>query len=107
MPATTPSERAMVARIASAERWSRCSDTTAATEPARQAFNARFARQVDPDGTLPPAERARRAGHARRAWFQRLALKSAQSRRRARELTEVADVAEAELRSLGGGDDAA
>jgi len=100
------SERALQAQIAAHERWARCTDTTAATEPARQAFNDRFARQVDPDGTLPPAERAWRAAHARRAWFQRLALKSAQSRRRARELTEVADAAEAALRD-GGGPDAA
>ena len=106
MPATTPSERAMVARIASAERWSRCSDTTAATAAARRAFDERFEREVDPDGTLPPAERARRAAHARTAYFQRLALRSAQSRRKAATFTEQADAAEAEL-SAGGGDDAA
>jgi hypothetical protein len=42
----------------------------------------RFDRQVDPDGTLPPEERARRAAHARRAYFQGLALKSARARSR-------------------------
>jgi hypothetical protein len=42
----------------------------------------RFERQVDPDGELPPAERARRAGHARKAYFTRLALRSAQARRK-------------------------
>ncbi len=96
----------MVARIASAERWSRCDDPTAATAPARRGFVERFEREVDPDGRLDPTERARRAGHKRRAYYQRLALKSAQSRRKARELTEVADAAEAELIEVGG-DDAA
>jgi len=47
---------------------------TAATRTRRRrrrrapaAFAARFDRQVDPDGLLPPAERARRADAARRA----------------------------------------
>ncbi|MGY1695450.1 transposase [Geodermatophilus sp. SYSU D00814] len=39
-------------------------------------------REVDPDGVLSPAERARRAGHARTAYFTRLALRSAQARRK-------------------------
>ncbi len=42
-----------------------------------------FERQVDPDGSLSPAERARRAGLARKAYFTRLALRSAQARRKA------------------------
>jgi hypothetical protein len=42
----------------------------------------KFERQVDPEGILPPAERAVRAEHARKAHFKRLALKSAQVRRR-------------------------
>ena len=42
----------------------------------------KFEQQVDPDGVLPPAERAQRAEHARKAYFKRLALKSAQARRR-------------------------
>jgi hypothetical protein len=42
----------------------------------------KFERLVDPDGTLPAAERTRRAKHARTAHFKRLALKSAQARRR-------------------------
>ena len=40
---------------------------------------------VDPEGVLPEAERIRRAEHARKAYFTRLALKSAQARRRKRE----------------------
>lgn len=74
-------DRVLIAKIAAHERWSREPDRTAATRAARQAFNDRFERQVDPDGTLEPTERARRAASARKAYFTRLALASAQSRR--------------------------
>jgi len=53
-------------------------DTTA---KARAAFLARFEREVDPDGMLPPQERARRAEHARSAYFARLSLNAAKARR--------------------------
>lgn len=49
---------------------------------ARRGFNARFEKEVDPDGLLPDTERARRADMARKAYFARLALKSADARRR-------------------------
>lgn len=45
------------------------------TGPARRAFLARFEREVDPDNELEPAERARRAEHAKSAYFSRLAMK--------------------------------
>jgi len=64
---------------------------------------AKFEHQADPEGTLLPAERARRAEHLRKAHFQRLALKSAQSRRLAKEATETAQAAESELAAMGGG----
>lgn len=57
-------------------------DSREHTEPARRTFMARFEDQVDPDRVLSPAERARRAEHAKKAYFTRLALKSAQARRR-------------------------
>lgn len=44
------------------------------TAAARIAFLARFEREVDPDGVLDSAERSRRAEHAKRAYFSRLAL---------------------------------
>jgi hypothetical protein len=52
------------------------------TLPARKAFLAKFERQVDPHQVLPEEERKRRAMAARKAHFARLALKSAQKRRR-------------------------
>jgi len=56
-------------------------DSREITAPARAAFLARFERDVDPDGKLPDEERKRRAGHARKAHFARLAYLSARNRR--------------------------
>jgi hypothetical protein len=81
MSARNANERALIGRLAAYERWAQTSDRAAATAAARKAFADRFERQVDPDGVLPPAERARRAESARKAYFSRLALKSAQARR--------------------------
>ncbi len=105
MPAAVASERVLLASIAAHESWAQTPDRTARTAPARRALMARFERQVDPDGTLPPAERAIRAEHARKAYFARLALKSARARRRIGEATEDLAAAEAELHAAGGGRD--
>lgn len=80
--ALTPSERSLRARIAAYESWARTEDRAARTAPARRAALERFEREVDPDGTLPPEELARRAEAAQRAYFTRLAYLSARSRRR-------------------------
>lgn len=98
----TSAESRLRASIAAHESWAHTEDRSARTAPARAALMARFEREADPEGTLLPAERARRAEHLRRAYFQRLALKSAQSRRRAREASAAAEAAEAGLRALGG-----
>ncbi len=76
------STRALIGSIGAHESWARTEDRTARTAPGRRAFLERFEREVDPDNVLTPAERARRAEHARKAYFQRLALKSAQARSR-------------------------
>ncbi len=57
---------------------------------------AKFEQQADPDGVLTAAERAARAASLRKAHFSRMALLSAQSRRRARELLAEADRVDAE-----------
>lgn len=77
----TPSERRMRARLAAHVLHATVEDPRAHTKPARDAFLSRFEREVDPEGKLDAAERARRAGHAKRAYFTRLALKSARVRR--------------------------
>lgn len=96
MPAN---ERALRARLGGLTRWSKTSDRSAATQPGRTAFNARFEREVDPDGVLSPEERAIRADAARRAYYTRLALQSASSRRKACEARKRAEAAEAELKA--------
>lgn len=78
----SPEQRSQRARIGGFASWANTSDPSARTEPARRAFKDRFERQVDPDGTLPEAERRRRAEAARRAYYARLAFQSAQARRR-------------------------
>ena len=80
----TPTERTIRAQIAAHESWAHTEDRPARTANARKAMLDKFESQVDPDGTLAPAERAKRAEHARKAHFKRLALKSAQARRRRR-----------------------
>jgi hypothetical protein len=80
-PGATTAERSLAGSIAANERWAKEPDREAATRPGRRAFMARFERLVDPDGVLAPDERARRAGSAKRAYFQRLALRSSRIRR--------------------------
>lgn len=78
----TPAERILRGQLAAHTSWARTPDRAARTAAARQAAMGRFEREVDPDGTLTPAERAKRAESLRKAYFARLALKSAQARRR-------------------------
>lgn len=81
----TPQERVLRAQIAAHTRWSGDENPTEATAPARKAWMDHFERQVDPEGTLPPDERARRAASARKVYYKQLAFKSAVARRKARE----------------------
>lgn len=77
--ALNPEQRRLRASLAANARHAR-SDGGAATAKARQTFLARFEDEVDPRRELAPEERARRAAFARKAHFQRLALKSSTSR---------------------------
>ncbi|WP_198152868.1 hypothetical protein [Pseudofrankia sp. DC12] len=72
--------RRLRAQIAANARLAK-EDPVQVTAPARAAFLGKFEREADPDGTLPPEERARRADCLRRAHMQRLALRSVQARR--------------------------
>lgn len=78
----TPAERRLRSQIGAHESWARTENRSARTLPARMALLAKFEQQVDPDNRLTPAERAKRAENARKAHYAKLALKSAQSRRR-------------------------
>ena len=77
----TPAERKLRGQIAANVSWGNTIDRSARTAPARRAADERFEREVDPDGILPPEVRAKMAQNARRAHFQRMALKSAKARR--------------------------
>jgi hypothetical protein len=59
------------------------------TAAARQAFRDAFLRDIDP--SLPEPERIRRAAAARKLFYARLALKSAQARAKRRADTEDAE----------------
>lgn len=78
----SPAERSIRGQIGAHESWARTEDRAARTANARKALLDKFELQVDPNGELTAAERAIRAEHARKAHFKRLALKSAQVRRR-------------------------
>lgn len=97
MAARSPEDRTLVAQIAAATRWGRTPDRTAATAPARAGLRAKFAREIDPSGTLEPAELERRVDSLVHAHMLRMSLRAKASRRKARELTAAAEAAEAEL----------
>jgi|SRR5690625_3224520 len=92
-------ERRLSARIAAHESWANTPDRSARTANARAALDQRFLDEAGGDHE--------RAEHLRKAYFARLALKSAQARRKAKENTAAAQAAEAELSELGGGLDGA
>ena len=80
----TAEERTLRSRIAAHEMHAR-NDPRAITEAARRAYLSHFEHLADPDGSLPPAERRRRAEHLRRAHMARLSLQAVRARRARRE----------------------
>jgi hypothetical protein len=76
----TPEQRVLRARKAVYTSWANTADPAARTASARRAALDRFEKQIDPDGTLDPAERGRRADAARSAYFAGLALRSSKAR---------------------------
>lgn len=76
----TPAERRLRAQIAANARWAN-EDPVPNAARGQAGLLAKFERTVDPTGTLPPAERARRAESARKAHMLRLSLASAKKRR--------------------------
>jgi hypothetical protein len=94
MPASTPNDRRAIAQIAAHESWANTENRSARTAPARAALDQKFLDAAGGDRV--------RAAHLRKAHFARLALKSAQARRRAREQRELAEKIEGEIAELGG-----
>lgn len=97
MPNLPASERSMAASASAHQSWANTVNRTARTArtaPARRALDQKFLDAADGDPVC--------AAHLKKAHFQRLALKSAQARRKAKELTAEAQAAEAELDAQGG-----
>jgi len=76
-----PADMALRGRIGGYSRAAKYSPEEL-TRQARAGFLRRFEIEVDPDGTLRPEERTRRAVAARKAHMAVLAHKSAKARRR-------------------------
>ena len=74
-------QRVLIGRLGAYKMLSR-HDPYEVMKAARAAFVSKFERDVDPDGVQPLAERLRRAEMARKAHYTRLALASAQARRK-------------------------
>lgn len=79
---STPEDRSAQASIAANTRWAHTPDRLGATAPARRGLIAKFEREVDPENKLDPAVRARLVENARKAYYRRLARKSAAARRK-------------------------
>jgi hypothetical protein len=79
-PSSDKAKRVLRARMAAHALHARVTDPASHTAPARKAFLSRFEREVDPDGVLDPQDRARRAEHAKKAYFLRLAAASSKAR---------------------------
>jgi hypothetical protein len=77
----TAAERKLRATLAAESRWAQPGSRETARVTARASMIARFEKQVDPDGVLPPAERAKLAESARRAHLLSMSLKSVRARR--------------------------
>jgi hypothetical protein len=68
-------------------------DSRQLSAPGRAAFMNKFEQGADPNGVLSPEERARRAQHLRKLYFARLALRSADARRK-KAMRKRADVSD-------------
>ena len=78
----TPAERRLISKKAAHTRWAQTPDRLGAMAPARRGFEEKLARQVDPDGKMSQAERAKAVESARKAFYADMALKSAVARRK-------------------------
>jgi hypothetical protein len=74
MPELTSTERSLRGKIAVHTSWANTQDRSARTAPARSRFEAKFLEEADGD--------PQRAESLRKAYFAKLALKSAKARRR-------------------------
>jgi hypothetical protein len=83
----SPEERTLRARTGAHALHSKYSgqEITAAARAAGPGSDDYWLEKVDPDQDLKPAERARRAAHAKKSHYSNLALRSSIARRKNRE----------------------
>ena len=72
----TDAELRLRAQLSAHTSWANTKNQTARTQPGRDAMRRKFEQQVDPNGVLSPAERAKRAENLRKAHMTRLALRA-------------------------------
>lgn len=77
-------QHSLAGRIGAHERWAREPDRKAATAPARKGLEAKWAKEVDPNGTMRPDELARRIESKRKAHMARMTAAAAAARRQKR-----------------------
>ena len=81
MAMDSPEQRALRASIAAHAMWANTTDYSARTAKARKAALDRFERLADPDGTMDPIARARKAEHLRQVHYKRMTLTSLKARK--------------------------
>jgi hypothetical protein len=87
MAASDYATRVLVARIAAHARWAKTADRTTVAQKGQQGLRARFEREIDPDGSLSRADRARldaRVDSALKAHMASLSLIAQRKRKRKR-----------------------
>jgi hypothetical protein len=103
MPARSPEDRALIARIANTTRLAKTADHSTLTEKARAARRAQFEQRALGDNPhLTGDALARAADEYQRAHMLRMTLKARQARRQVRDATRAALAAQAEMDTLGG-----
>lgn len=78
----TPAQRTQRASIAANTRWGREPNRTKATAKARAGLHEKFLRLADPDMKLSEAQREKLAANLKKAHYRRMAMKSAEARRK-------------------------
>jgi len=83
LAAVPASQRVLIAGIGGLTRWSKVNspeERRDATAPARRGLEAKWAREADPEGVLPPDELEAAVARLRKAHYLAMSLKSAQTR---------------------------
>ena len=81
MAHSDPTRRSQIASLAAHTSWARTPHRAERMAPANRAREARWEREVDPDGVMDPPDRAKAAEAARAAYYRRLSMAGVEARR--------------------------